>query len=251
MLVASLTLLIGMLLGGQNMSAFIVEDLPKEIKTNVKDKERQKEILTLVKAYEKDFKGVQKDLNKSKKHMKKLNLDRNASTDSIQGVLDEVTIAWQEVQAIGLKTRAEALEMLTEEEWEGVISKSLEDYSKKELKKQDKAYQNFEKNFDKLKASVAKDITDPERQEKIFATFDVFKVDMANYIMANKKKTLKDMEVFGDLNATEEQLQNELSSVDKARNQFFDGIVKLHNELAGSTSDDEWTKIAKSVNKIF
>lgn len=251
MLVASLTLLIGMLLGGQNVSAYIVEDLPKEIKANVEDKERQKEILSIVKGYEKEFKGVQKDLNKSKKEMKKLNLDKNSSPEAINAVFDQANDSWQEVQQLGIQSRTEALDMLSQEEWEGVISKSLNDYSKKDLKKQDKALKEFEKKFDKLKGSVAKEITDPERLEKIYTTFDAFKIDMANYLEANRKRTIKDMEVFGNLDASEAELQNEFSSLDEARNQFFIGIEKLHFELVENTTDEEWTKIAKSVNKIF
>lgn len=251
MLVASLTLLIGMLMGGQNISAFIVEDLPKEIKANIDDKERQKEVLSIVKAYEKEFKGVQKDLKKSKKEMKKLNLDRNSTPESINTVLDEANSSWKEIQEQGIKSRLDALELLSNEEWEGVISQSLEDYSKKDLKKQNKAVEDFEKKFDKLKSSVAKEITDPERQEKIFATFDAFKVDMANYIAVNKKKTVKDMDIFRDLDASEAQIQQEVSSIDEARSQFFKGIEKLHFELVENTTDEEWSKIAKSVNKIF
>ena len=251
MLVASLSLLIGMLLGGQNISAYIVEDLPKEIKANVDDKEKQKEILSITKAYEKEFKGVQKDLKKSKKQMKKLNLDRNTTPESINAVLDEADNSWKEVQTLGLKSRSAVLEMLSQEEWSGIISKSLEDYSKKDLKKQDKALEDFEKKFDKLKKDVAKEITDPKRQENIFATFDTFKVDMENYVAANRKRTIKDMGDFGNLEASEAELQQELSSLDEARSQFFEGIEKLHFELVENTTEEEWAKIAKSVNKIF
>ena len=98
---------------------------------------------------------------------------------------------------------------------------------------------------------MTKEITDPQRQEKIFATFEAFKVDMANYAEANNNRTIKEMEVFGNLVATEEELQEELSSLDESRDQFFQGIEKLHFELVENTTEEEWAKIAKSVNKIF
>ncbi len=251
MLVASLVLLMGVLFGAGNISAYVVEDFPKEVKSHVDDKERQKEILSTVKPYEKEFKSVQKDLNKSKKKMKKLNLDRNASSEDIKKILDGAAAAWKEVQTAGLQTRSETLKILSEEEWDLIISKSLEDFDKKEVKKQEKAYKEFEKNFAKLKSSVEKEITDPERQKKIGATFTSFKMDMKNYVEANMNRTIKEMEEFGNLNATEEDLNAALSSIDQARDQFFDGIVKLHFDLVELTTDEEWTKIAKSVNKIF
>ena len=42
-----------------------------------------------------------------------------------------------------------------------------------------------------------------------------------------------------------------MSTIDQARDQFFDGVVKLHFDLVELTTDEEWSKIAKSVNKIF
>ena len=251
MLVASLSLLIGMLLGGGNISAFVVEDFPKEVKTNVDDKERQKEIMSSFKPYEKEFKKVQKDLNKSKKKMKKLNLDRNASTEDIQEILDNANLAWKGVQSTGVKNRMKTLEMLSDEEWELIIAKSLEEFDKKEIKKQEKAYKEFEKKFAKLQSAVEKEITDIDHKEKILATLDTFKSDMKNYVDANMNRTIRELEEFGKKDANEEKLNEELSTIDDAREQFFDGIVKLHFDLVELTTDEEWTKIAKSVNKIF
>ena len=251
MLVASLSLLIGMLLGGGNISAFVVEDFPKEVKTNVDDKERQKEIMNSFKPYEKEFKKVQKDLNKSKKKMKKLNLDRNASAEDIQSILDNANDAWKGVQTSGLQSREETLEMLSDEEWELIIAKSLEEYDKKDIKKQEKAYKEFEKQFAKLKSTVEKEITDTDKKDKILATLDTFKSDMKNYADASTNRTIKELKAFGKKDATEEELNEALSTIDDAREQFFDGIVKLHFDLVESTTDEEWGKIAKSVNKIF
>jgi hypothetical protein len=236
MLVASLSLLIGMLLGGGNISAFVVEDFPKEVKTNIDDKERQKEVISSFKPYEKEFKKVQKDLNKSKKKMKKLNLDRNASSEDIQEILDEADLAWKGIQTTGVQNRVETLELLSDEEWELIIAKSLEEFDKKEIKKQEKAYKEFEKNFAKLQSTIEKEISD---------------ADHKNYVDANMNRTIRELEEFGKKDANEEELNEALAAIDDAREQFFDGIVKLHFDLVEFTTDEEWTKIAKSVNKIF
>lgn len=251
MLVATLSLLISMLLGGGNISAYVVEDFPKEVKSNVDEKERQKEILSLTKPYEKEFKSVQKDLNKSKKQMKKLNLDRNASSEDINAILNKANTSWKGIQSTGVEARAEVMTMLSEEEWELIIADSMEEFDKKELKKQQKAYDSFEKNFTKLKSSIAKEITDHERQEKIFATFETFKIDMKNYVEANMKRTAKELEEFAKRKATEDELNAALSTIDEARNQFFESIEKLHFDLVELTTEEEWSKIAKTVNKIF
>lgn len=58
-------------------------------------------------------------------------------------------------------------------------------------------------------------------------------------------------DVFQNLNATKSDLAEAVSFVDESRTKLFDGIVKLHFELTEITTEEEWTKIAKSVNKLF
>ena len=161
MLVATLSLLIGMLLGGSNIPVFIVEELPKEIKRNIDDKERKNEILSILKVYEKEFKNSQKSLDKLKKKMKKLNLDRNSEKDSIYQVLNDASDLWEKLQASGVDNRVLVQEMLTQEEWEKIISKSIDELSKKEVKNLEKEHKNFDKEYDKLQSAIAKQITNP------------------------------------------------------------------------------------------
>lgn len=161
MLVATLSLLIGMLLGGSNIPVFIVEELPKEIKRNIDDKERKNEILSILKVYEKEFKNSQKSLDKLKKKMKKLNLDRNSEKDSIYQVLNDASDLWEKLQASGVDNRVLVQEMLTQVEWEKIISKSIDELSKKEVKNLEKEHKNFDKEYDKLQSAIAKQITNP------------------------------------------------------------------------------------------
>lgn len=183
--------------------------------------------------------------------MKKLHADRNASAEDINEILEQADASWKGIQKTGVASRAEVMSMLSDEEWQLIIANSMEEFDKKELKKQKKAYDNFEKKFTKLKASIAKEITDPARQEEIFATFDLFKTDMKNYVDANMNRTAKELEEFAKREATEDELNAALSSVDDARDQFFESIEKLHFELVENTTDEEWKKISKAVNKIF
>ena len=251
MLVATLSLLIGMLLGGSNIPVFIVEELPKEIKRNIDDKERKNEILSILKVYEKEFKNSQKSLDKLKKKMKKLNLDRNSEKDSIYQVLNDASDLWEKLQASGVDNRVLVQEMLTQEEWEKIISKSIDELSKKEVKNLEKEHKNFDKEYDKLQSAIAKQITNPERLKIIDQSFLDFKILLKDYIQSNKEKTLRYNDVFQNLNATKSDLAEAVSFVDESRTKLFDGIVKLHFELTEITTEEEWTKIAKSVNKLF
>lgn len=251
MLVATLSLLIGMLLGGSNIPTFIVEDLPKEIKRNIDDKERKDEILSILKEYEKEFKKSQKSLDKLKKKVKKLNLDRNSEKDSIDKVLNDASGIWQSIQTSGINNRILVQELLSEEEWENIIAKSIDELDKKEIKNQKKQYEKFNKEYDKVKNTIAEQITDVERRKKIDEAFIELKNLMKDYLEANKIKTLRYNDAFQNLNASKADLTEALSFLDESRIKLFDGIVKLHFELTEITTDEEWSKIAKSVNKLF
>lgn len=251
MLVAGMTLLLTMLFGGGNISAFIVEDLPKEIKANVEDKDRQKEILLPVKAYDKEFKKSQKGLNRVKKDLKKLNLDRDASKEDIEGELDRALDIWKELIASGVDHRQEVTKMLDDEEWQNIIANSMGEFDKKEIKNQEKAYKGFEKKWTSLSSTVLKEITEEERRVKVEAEFDKFKGLMKEYVDASMKRTVRENKVYADRVSTKAELTDALSDIENVRASLFDSFVHLHFELVELTTEEEWTKIAKAVNKLF
>ena len=208
-------------------------------------------ILSITKEFERELKKSQKGLNKLKKRMKELNLDRNSSKDSIYAVLNEATEIWRNLQKSGLNKRISVQELLTEDEWEMIIANSIDELSKKEVKNQEKDYKNFIKEFDKLYGTIAKQTTDVERMKKIDQALVNFKSLTKNYMDANKERSLRYNDAFRNLNATKSDLTDALSSVEEARSNLFEGVVNLHFKLVESTTEDEWIKIAKAVNKHF
>ena len=138
MIVTGIILLISILFGGSGIPVFIIEDLQKEVKENIKDKDRQKQVLAITKDYEKAVKDYQKQIDKNKKSMKKLNLDKNTPKDSIVNLLNETAEIWKEIQTEGIDDRLKATKLITDAEWENIIANSVSDLSKKEVKSQDK-----------------------------------------------------------------------------------------------------------------
>lgn len=252
MLVASLSLLIALLTGGgSDIPVFIVDDLSKEIKNHVDDKERKKEILSVLKDYEKEFKKSQKNLGKEKKKLKKLNTDRNSPEGSMDIVLNDASEIWSDLKTSAVQKRVEVQGLLTEEEWQNIIAESLAEMNKKEIKSQEKAYKEFDKNFDKLKKGVTSEITDPERLKIIEETFKNFKDLWKIYLDEVMALSLRYLDSFQNLDATEAELNEAISSVGDSRDNLFDGIIKLNAELKELTTDEEWSTIAKKINKLF
>ena len=251
MIIAGLTILIGLLFGGGNISAFLIEDLPKEIKHNVDDKEKQKEILAVLKEFDKEFKKAQKEIDKSKKELKKLNLERTSSEESIRAEFDKVTDIWKKLQTDGIEKRIQVTSMLTEDEWEKIVAGSVSELDKKEQKSQDKIFEDFEKELNKTKKEIKKSIPDVAKANKIEDAFLAFSNEIKAYITANMDRTLRNYETFRNLNATKDELEEALSNVENSREKVFDGIINLHFELVELTTDDEWKSLAKAVNDLY
>jgi len=251
MIVTGLILLFTMLFGSPSIPTFIVEDLPKEVKANIDDKERQKEILAVLNDYEDESKKSQKELDKVTKRLKELNSDRLSPKDSIVAELNIALDIWKELQTNGIDKRIQVKDMITPEEWEKIIANSVAEFDKKELKAHEKLYKNFNKELYKVQEVMADKVADMERRKKIEAAFDSYSKDVKDYIDANIDRTLKNHAAFRNLDATKQELLEALSSVESSREEFFDGIVKLHFELVEYTTDDEWGKISKAINDMY
>ena len=251
MLIAGITLLIGILFGGSDLSTFLVEDLPKEIKHNVEDKEKQKQILAVLKEYEKEFKKTQKEINKSTKELKKLNLDRNSTESSIRLEFAVTLDLWKKLQNDGIDKRLQVIGLLTEDEWEKVIANSIADPDKKEKKHKNKIYENFDKEVSKIKKEIEKTILDTAIAVNIENAFKDFSNGVRSYISANMDRTLKNHKTLRNKEANKEELEQALLFVVDARKNVFEQLLKLHFKLIDLTTEDEWKKISKSINELY
>ena len=251
MLIAGFTLLFKLLFGAGNMQVFLVEDLPKEIKATVDDKEKKKEILAVLKDFEKEFNKTQKEINRSMKNLKKLNLDRNSLKESIVAEFTITSDLWKKLQTDGISKRLQVINLLTAEEWDKVTANSVAEFDKKENKKNDKVFEEFDKELKKFKEEIVKNISDKEKITEIEDAFLDFSTDIKGYIDANMERTLRDHQTFRNMNATSDELVNALSTVEEARMDVFEGIIELHFKLVELTTEEEWNSIAKATNNLF
>ena len=143
------------------------------------------------------------------------------------------------------------INLLIAEKWEIVTAKSVAEFDKKEIKKNDKIFEEFDKEVKKVKEEIVKNISDKEKINKIEDAFLDFTSEIKGYIKANMARTLRDHQAFRNVNATSDELVTALSTVEEARMEVFEGIMDLHFKLIKLTSEEEWDSLAKAANKLY
>ena len=81
-----ITMLIKMIAGPEQL--FTVPKLDKEIKTHISDKERRKNLLSIVKTAKKEIKAFNKETDKAKKKLKRLTDSKDDELDEIKTLFD-------------------------------------------------------------------------------------------------------------------------------------------------------------------
>lgn len=116
MLIATATLIITLLAGGVPDSFFTIPEIKKEIKAQVKDKDKQKEILSIMKESDKRISDFNKKINKS---LESENLYKNRDVTKEQliafhnNLINERKVLQKEI----IDARMKVIGLMTEEEW--------------------------------------------------------------------------------------------------------------------------------------
>ena len=253
MLISLITLITIVFFGGGNsLDYFLISDLDKGVKKFVVSKEQQKEILAEFKIGKKEIKQLQKSRKATLKALKSINSDRNASREDFNAYHEELLEFITAVQDIILTTRIGVIQNITDGEWDQIMEFSSDNLMKSREKLQAKIDKGKVKDpFDEVKESITKHITDPKKQELALEALDELKESYIQLAGMLNKRNAVDMPVIKNKNSSREELLEIASEVNTLRSQAYEGLVDFHFKLLEYTSDKEWDKVIKSVNKLI
>jgi len=251
MIIGTITLITMLFFAGGTFSPVLIEDAKKEIKTYVTDENTQKEVLLILDAQTKANKSYQKQIGKYKKNLKEVNADCNSKEEDLKKVIGQIIQAWSDFQAGALDRRMELQTKIKQEEWDQIIARSLEEPNEKQIKKSKKEYDKFVGNLAKTKEVISENIDDPDKTNKALAAFQDFEESFEALTMAVKDRNMSGQEEFQNINAAREDLQAAMDRFNKIRGDFYDDVLNLHFKLREYTTEDEFKKIIKAVNKLL
>lgn len=251
MFITGISLLIALLFGGTQHPIFIVENLQKEVRSNISDKKRKEEILTLLSNYSVEVRELEKDLNKNEKDLKKLNLIKDTPEDSLLKIINLSIDTWEEIQLIGIPYRLQIQDLILPHEWRKIIANSENDLGGKSLKSEQKITLAIEQELSKLELIIIKNISDPFRATEALKAYEQFADKMRTLSEENIEMAKHRLYTFHNHQAEKQELENAISSINVLKTEVFEELSKLHYVMIDYTTKEEWYKIAKEVNKLY
>jgi len=238
------------LFGEIQQPVFIVENLQKEVKSNISDEKRKKEILTLLNNYKAEIKELDKDLKKNEKDFKKLNLLKDTPEDSLLKIINLYIDNWEEIQLAGIPYRLQIQDLILPHEWRKIIANSENNLGGNSLKSQQKSTLAIEQELSELELIIIENISDPFRATEALKAYEQFAYKMRTFTEENTEMTKRSLDTFQNHQANKQELENAILSINALKTEVFEELSKLHYVLFDYTTKEEWYKIAKEINKL-
>ena len=147
-------------------TAFIDPKAKKDVKKYVVDKNTQKEILGLMKAFAKEYKTNRKKEKKLETQLEKLFSVKGNTIEEFRPVFDEYVQSRKSRQESYTKSILRTKSIISDAEWENMLA-SVDSKIKKQLKEQEKMISEVEKTNEKMESQLKSQIDDEERSNEV------------------------------------------------------------------------------------
>ena len=235
-------------LGSEN--AFIDPNAKKDVKKYILDKNKQDEVLALMKAYSKEFKAGRKKEKKMEKELETLFSVRSNTLEDFQTIFDEYMQSRKSRQESYTKSILRTKSLITNSEWENMVA-NMDSKVKKQIKEQEKSVSSVEIINVKMLAQLEKQIDEEERRIQAARIIEETNSTELSILRKLNAFNYKDNEILRNKNANEEEYRQAFREYNGLWQEYFDLYTSAYEQLSAVTTDEEWKAIKKFTSKIF
>ena len=250
----SLFIILSTVLGGGSEDPFILPKAEKVVKQAIEEPARKDQAALAMKSYSKQWKKLLKSRKKQAKSVSKLNKDRSADPQAIADLFQDYRSKRRGVKDSLITFRLDIQKLMTDEEWAKIIDQ-LESVKPKKVKKQEKAELKSQLKQDKKLMAIESEIqaafSDPEKIEEVKIDLDKFEDDLTNLLFETQEGPTNVVEIMRNRNATKDQLTEVIMKQEDYRAKAHASFLELRTNLVEISTDDNWSKIAKALNKLI
>ena len=249
-----IALLISLLFGPYGPEAmFTIPDMEERLTTNIPDEARRAEVMAIFTKATKDLKAFEKRIELQGNDLKKDQSDRELSSSELRIAFEELFLTRQELQFIMVDRDTEVRELLTDEEFRTIITDGLiatvpteEQAAEQALKKR----QEMAQVLADIRKGIQDAVSDPTRQVRALAAFDVFEAHM-DRLIKEEPRTHGPSRIYEQREITRLTLEETYEDMDGYRAEMFDRFIEMREVLIATTERTEWPMIASKLNVMF
>jgi hypothetical protein len=231
-------------------SAFINQAARADVKKYILDKDRQAEVLDLMKTYEKEFNVERKKEKKQEKALEKLFAIRTSEMSDFQLVFDDYMQSRELRQLLYIEGALKVKSIMTDTEWANILT-GFDSRTKIQSYEQDKLVSKVEYSNKSMEAELKKWIEEEQRANQ--ASLIMKEVNASEVTILKKFQALiyKDSELFRNKTASEEEYKIAFKEYNSLWRAYFDMYTKAYKDLSAVTTDKEWQIMKKYTKGMF
>ena len=247
-MIVGIVALFTVLFFGGPQEYFFIEKLEKGVKKFVVEKDRSKEILadlkltkSMIKTFNKERKGKLSDFHS-------MNMDRSISRETLVEFFEERVKERKVFIKKMIEQRLAVVSKIDDGEWKEIISLSDATVEKKMAKVEKKGQPD---PFEAVIKSVRSNIADQDKQAKAISVVENFKIEYTELLTEVNSVNTIENKLLNDKNTTANEFQVLADDMNQLREKAYKNLVDLHFQIKDVTTETEWSKIMKSINKII
>ena len=243
--------LFAMLFGEGSREYFYIAEFENSINRYVDDKEQKKEIKGHIKDYQKAVKEYNKQHAKQINIFKKKNLDKKTLKQDYLNFFEKLMDLRKEHQAEAIEFRLSIQSLITDDEWQKIVSAGKIAISKADEKAKAKQSKKDKPADHELIELVNEYIADEEKNKEITAAYGEFKEGATVLNKAYTNINVVDNSLLVAKDVTKLEMEQFADSLNALRLELYPTYIDFLYELNDITNDKEWAAIMKDLNKAI
>ena len=236
--------------GPESEFATTIPHLKKEIRKNVEDETREKELISLVKAYEKTIKKSEKESKQLKKVSDKASSDREVNREGFLREIDNYYKSRERLLASLINYRLLFQEQITEEELRLIYDDAMilsKRERRQDAKEADKAAEKLVRVFDDIGDIIVRHIEDPSAETEVKRYLDEFESTIFEFVEEAHDLSVQRQIMVDDRTASREDLEVLFEKTGQLRYRASREFASLRQEIIENTTEKEWKAINKEL----
>ncbi len=247
------TLMASLLFGLNFQSAFLLPDAKTEIYYVIEQPSREQEVWGILKPFNDKARAFEKGLKLRTRGLYKLFLDRNATREDLLPLFEDSQQERGSILNDYIKTRIRVQDLLTKEEWDGVIDLVYQKFEKGRVG-HDLEYAQGEllkfQPLTRIRKTIRKKVKDPAQRAACLQTEKEYQQRLLRQLDLVDDTLLADMQQLKRQNISENEMREIAARLKQFRTDVFQATADFRRKVLENSQPREWDALARAMVRL-